>query len=131
MTINDLLDTMTGESLMTIHDSQGAGLVYKASAEDIPEFILEYTVKSVDVREHHTLSVVTNEESILQPIALIHANVNELYDLGDCHSYASAVCTTVERLHDLAETAEKLAQNLEAGRPWRAELFPTCSKLRH
>lgn len=131
MTINDLLDTLTSDTKITIHDSQGAELVRNASAEEVPGFVLEYNVASVKAYERHTISVVTEEESLLQLINLIRIDTNALYDLEDCHSYASAVRITAERLHDLAETAERLAENLEAGRAWRAGLFPTCKRLRH
>lgn len=128
MYLGELLNTLTDEMHVTIHDINGAELIDHAPADEVPEFMHEYSIHSIAPRNHNTLSIVTNEESITQPLDLIHTNACELYDLGDCRSFQQAVDTTVERLRDLASTAERLADNLENGRPWRAGLFPTCSR---
>lgn len=130
MTINDLVSTLTDDTEIMIHDSHGAEVFPQGFPGDMPEFMYDYTVRSVQTCGAGVISVVIDDETYLQAFAIMQELASDLYDLEDCRSLSEIDSATVEHLRDIEHTARRMALNIRRGKPWRDGIFPTCDRLR-
>ena len=119
---------MTDDTEIMIHDEQGAEVFPLGYADDIPEFMYEYTVKSIQPCGVNGVSVVISDETYMQAFTILNELVADLYDLEECRSLSEVDSATVEHLRDIEHTARRIAFNIKNGRPWRVGVFPTCHR---